>query len=224
MPLERSASAITARMPSTSVARPPYIGSFALPISLAAASIALASSTSLPLTWGLDGGSFRSKPATDLPSAVIENLQPFVGALDRQVVGQRPAKRVGDVLKQLFAGALGLGFARARTRHLGDLPQKAGKVSMGRAATQLSRGCTCARLVPAGPSQQWPLSPEAHHAGEVMVGELAFAEHLAACGGHLGVVSTELPLTPMAPNSSPFLEEGRPPGKVIRPPLECSMP
>ena len=35
-----------------------------------------------------------------LAVAIIENLEPFVGALDRQVVGQRPAKRVGDVLEQ----------------------------------------------------------------------------------------------------------------------------
>ncbi len=35
-----------------------------------------------------------------LGAAVLEHLESLVGALDREVVGQRPAKRVGDVLEQ----------------------------------------------------------------------------------------------------------------------------
>lgn len=64
MPPERSARAIAARMPATSVARPPYRGSAAFRISAAASPTALDSSTSLAPTIGLLGGSRRSKPAS----------------------------------------------------------------------------------------------------------------------------------------------------------------
>src|SRR5262245_19930025 len=75
-PPARSASAITARIPPTSVASPPKRGSFALAISLAASSIAVESSTSVPLTEGLAGGSLRSKPATDWLQPFLTTLRP----------------------------------------------------------------------------------------------------------------------------------------------------
>ena len=58
-----------------------------------------------------------------------------------------------------------------------------------------------------------------------MLGQIGDAEDLGAGLGHRVIVLDRVPLTPMAPTSTPSSSTmGRPPGNVIRPSLECSMP
>ena len=73
-PPARSASAIAARMPSTSVPRPPNSGLLACLIRDAASLTASASVTALPRIFGLLGGSLRSKPATDRPQPFLSTF------------------------------------------------------------------------------------------------------------------------------------------------------
>ena len=85
----------------------------------------------MPPICGLDGGSLRSKPATDLPAAVLEDLEALIGALDRQIVGSIPQNGLVTFSNNIDVCALALGLARVELGMRAELPQKAGKESMG---------------------------------------------------------------------------------------------